>query len=475
MEINEFKKNGHKLIDWIADYYENIEQFPVKSQVSPKEIYNAIPDSPPAEHEDFDRIMADFEDNILKGVTHWQHPGFFAYFNANTSFPSILGELLTSALGSQCMIWDTSPAAAEMEERVSDWIKKALELPDAWHGVIQDTASTATLCALLMARERHSNFMINKYGFHAGSKYIIYCSSEAHSSIEKGVKIAGFGSDQIRKIAVDADFALIPDELEKQVIIDLNDGFIPLCAVSAVGTTGSHAIDPILPISRICRKYEMFHHVDAAHAGNAAILPEKQWIIEGVEHADSFVFNPHKWMFTNFDCSLLYTRDKDSLIKTFEILPEYLKTSKGKQVNDYRDWGIQLGRRFRALKLWFVIRSYGLEGIRKKFREHIELAHLFADRLTKDRRFELLTPVHLNLVCFRYKSDKEMSLNELNKLNEMLEQRINDTGKAYITHTKLDGKYTLRACIGQTNVEKRHVEALLKLLDQEIESIEADA
>ena len=468
MEIDEFRKNGYKLIDWIADYYSNIEQFPVKSQVKPKEIYNSVPESAPEDTEDFDTILFDFDDKILKGITHWQHPNFFAYFNANTSFPSILGELLTSAIGAQCMIWDTSPAAAELEEKVCNWIKKACNLPDDWHGVIQDTASTATLCALIMAREKHSNFMINKYGFHAGSKYIIYCSSEAHSSIEKGVKIAGFGSDQIRKIKVDDQFALIPGELDKQIIKDLNAGLMPLCVVSAVGTTGSHAIDPVRSISGVCKKYELFHHVDAAHAGNAAILSEFRWIIDGIELADSYVFNPHKWMFTNFDCSLFYTKDKDSLIKTFEILPEYLKTNAGKEVNDYRDWGIQLGRRFRALKLWFVLRSYGLNGIRTKFQQHIDMAQDFAQKLKDDGSFEVLAPVHLNLVCFWYKPLNDQSLEHINELNKTIEQNINASGKAYITHTKLNGKYTLRVCIGQTNVEQKHVDRLYDLLKERI-------
>ena len=472
MDIEDFRKNGHKLIEWIADYYEQMEHYPVKSQVKPGEIYKDLPDSPPDCSEDFDEILMDVDDKIMKGITHWQHPGFFAYFNANTSFPSILGELLTSALGTQCMIWDTSPAAAELEERVCEWIKQACNLPAHWQGVIQDTASTATLCALLMAREKHSNFMINKYGFHAGSKYIIYCSSEAHSSIEKGVKIAGFGSEQIRKIQVDENYAMLPAELEKQVNIDLHEGFMPLCVVSAVGTTGSHAIDPVKEICAICRKYELFHHVDAAHAGNAAILPEFQWLIDGLELADSYVFNPHKWMFTNFDCSLFYTEDKDALIRTFEILPEYLKTSVGKKVNDYRDWGIQLGRRFRALKLWFVLRSYGLEGIREKFRKHISMAQGFAATLQGDERIELLAPVPLNLVCFRYHPGDISEDERLNELNAALVQKINDTGKAYLTHTKLDGIYTIRVCIGQTNVAQRHVDDLLNLLNLKIKELE---
>lgn len=468
MNIEEFRENGYKLIDWIADYYENIENYPVKSQVKPKDIYNSLPDNAPESLEDFDAILSDFDSKVLQGITHWQHPSFFAYFNANTSFPSILGELLTSAIGAQCMVWETSPAAAELEEKVCNWIKTACGIPDDWTGVIQDTASTATLCALLMAREKQSNFMINKYGFHAGSKYIIYCSEEAHSSIEKDVKIAGFGSDQIRKIPVDERFAMIPEKFHQQIHRDLNKGLVPLCVVSAVGTTGSHAIDPIREISKISKHYNMFHHVDAAHAGNATILSECRHIIDGLELADSYVFNPHKWMFTNFDCSLFYTNDKASLIKTFEILPEYLKTDKDEQVNNYRDWGIQLGRRFRALKLWFVLRSYGLEGIRDKFRKHIQLAQDLAYELKNDGRFELLAPTPLNLVCFRYVPNADFSLEQLNELNRMLEQKINDTGKAYITHTKLLDKYTLRVCIGQTNVEKRHVDKFVEVLKKHV-------
>ena len=471
MEIEEFRKNGYKLIDWIADYYENIEQYPIKSRVKPREVFNSIPQDAPEIHDDFDSILADFDTKILKGITHWQNPSFFAYFNANTSFPSILGELLTSAIGAQCMIWDTSPAAAELEEKVCDWIKKVSGLPESWHGVIQDTASTATICALLMAREKHSNFMINKKGFGPGSNHVVYCSAEAHSSIEKGVKIIGFGSDNIRKIDVDEQFAMIPQELDHNIQKDIHDGFIPLCVVSAVGTTGSHAIDPIRAIGDVCRKYDLFHHVDAAHAGNAAILPEFRWIIDGLELADSYVFNPHKWMFTNFDCSLFYTNDKETLIKTFEILPEYLKTDSSREVNNYRDWGIQLGRRFRALKLWIVLRSYGLEGIRAKFRTHIKLAQYVSQQLKNDGRFQLLAPVPLNLVCFWYKPKGEESLKRLNELNEKLEQKINGTGKAYITHTKLNGKYTLRMCIGQTNVEKKHVDEFLKLLKEQVSNL----
>jgi len=464
MENSEFRQQGHKLIDWIADYYQNIESLPVKSQVSPKEIFNALPDNPSETPEDFDKILLDFDQKIMPGITHWQHPSFFAYFNANTSFPSILGELLTSAIGAQCMIWETSPAAAELEELMCHWIKDAFGLPANWHGVIQDTASTATLCALLMAREKHSNFMINKYGFHAGSKYIIYCSTEAHSSVEKGMKIAGFGSNQLRKIRVDEKFAMIPEVFERQIIDDLNEGLIPLCVISAVGTTSSHGIDPIRKISEIAEKYEIFHHVDAAHAGNATVLEECRWMIDGLELADSYVFNPHKWMFTNFDCSLFYVKQKEVLIRTFEILPEYLKTGHDSEVNNYRDWGIQLGRRFRALKLWFVLRSFGLEGIRAKFRIHIELAKYFEEQLVSDGRFEILAPIPLNLICFRLRPEGFADEPSIDKLNEGLKEAINTSGNAYITNTRLHGKYSLRACFGQTHVEQRHVDGLFELL-----------
>lgn len=466
MQIEEFKKYGHQLVDYIADYYAHVESYPVKSGVKPGEIYQALPARAPDAGEDFDKILRDFDTIIMPGITHWQHPSFFAYFNANTSFPSILGELLTSAIGAQCMIWETSPAAAELEERVCEWMKKASGLPKEWHGVIQDTASTATLCALLMARERHSNFTINKKGFEQSVKYTVYCSSEAHSSVEKGVKIAGFGNEQLRKIAVDASQAMQPDALELQIRKDKEDGFTPLCVIAAVGSTGSHGIDPVRAIGEICIKHQLFYHVDAAHAGNATILPEYRWMIDGLALADTYVFNPHKWMFTNFDCSLFYTGDKQTLIRTFEIMPEYLKTANDTTVNNYRDWGIQLGRRFRALKLWFVLRSYGLNGIREKFREHMTLARFFADELEITHGFELLAPVPLNLVCFRY-NPGGLDDERLNEINMLLEKRVNDTGKAYITHTKLDGKYVLRACIGQTNVEKRHVVSLIELLKEQ--------
>ena len=465
----EFRKYAHEMVDWIANYFENIETYPVKANVHPREIYDALPDVPPEHPEPFSAIFQDFETQILKGITHWQHPGFFAYFNANTSYPSILGEMLTSALAAQCMIWDTSPAAAELEEKVMEWLKIMLGLPETWHGVIQDTASTATLCALLTAREKFSAFAINDHGFANSKPFRIYCSEEAHSSVEKAVKIAGFGRKNLIKIPVDEEYAMKVDALEHAILHDLEQDFQPLCVVGACGTTGSLALDPLKPIGAICQKYHLWFHVDAALAGNAAVLPEKRQIFDGVELADSYVSNPHKWMFTNFDCSAYFVKDKAALIKTFEILPEYLKTEHSSNTNNYRDWGIQLGRRFRALKLWFVIRSFGVEGIQEKFRLHIELAEYLASKLKTNRQIEILAPVHLNLVCFRIKPHHLVDEEKLTALNAAILERLNNSGKVYITHTKLNGKYTLRVSIGQTNVEKRHVDLLYELLMTEIE------
>ncbi|RMG36569.1 MAG: aminotransferase class I/II-fold pyridoxal phosphate-dependent enzyme, partial [Methanobacteriota archaeon] len=364
----------------------------------------------------------------------------------------------------QCMIWETSPAATELEERVMQWLARMIGLPREFSGVIQDTASTATLCAILSARERVSNFRINQTGV-GEERLAIYCSTQTHSSIEKDVKIAGLGRDSLRKVDVDENFALIPEQLEAQIKADLQSGVKPTCVVATLGTTSSTAIDPLRPIGEICERYGIWLHVDAAFAGSALILPEKRWMIDGVEYVDSFVFNPHKWLFTNFDCSAYFVKDKAALIRTFEITPEYLKTSADSQVNNYRDWGIQLGRRFRALKLWFVLRSYGIEGLQQKLRHHLHLADQFARWVEAHPDYELLAPHPLSLICFRLNpSGSSLSETELDHLNAELLKRCNETGKMYITHTRLNDKYTLRMVIGQTYVEERHVEEAWKII-----------
>ncbi|MCX6568705.1 MAG: pyridoxal-dependent decarboxylase [Candidatus Aminicenantes bacterium] len=453
MKNEDFRLAGHQFVDWIADYFENIEKFPVLSPVEPGEVMKNIPAAPPAKGEDMDGIFRDFERVIMPGITHWQHPGWFAYFPANNSPASVLGEFLTAGLGAQCMLWQTSPAAAELEEVVLDWLRQMTGLPEGFSGVIQDTASTATLCALLSARERATGFESNETGFR--TPLTIYASEEAHSSVDKGVKIAGFGKNNLRRIPTDGGFAIIPAKLEEAMTKDRRAGFVPACVVATVGTTSSGAIDPLRAVGEICRRHGAWLHVDAAWAGTAAVLPEKRWILDGVELADSFVFNPHKWMATNFDCSAYFVKDPATLVRTFEIHPEYLKTGVDAKVKNYRDWGIQLGRRFRALKLWFVIRSYGVEGLQAMVREHLRLATLFKDWVEADSRFALLAPVDLGLVCFRLDDGREEY--GLDALNRRLLERVNASGRVFLTHTTLRGKYAIRLVVGQRTTEERHV------------------
>ncbi len=466
MKIDEFRKEAYKMVDYICDYYENIENYPVKSQVKPREIFDVLPSKAPMHQEEMKQIMSDFDAQIMKGITHWQSPHFHAYFPANASFPSILAEMLTSAIGAQCMIWDTSPAAAELEEKVLEWLKDIMDLPSNWSGVIQDTASTATLCALLTAREKYSNFEINEKGFNH-QEFRIYCSSETHSSIEKAVKIMGVGKKNVVKIPTNQWYAIDTELLEKEIQKDIENKKNPLSIIATLGTTGTTSIDDIDTLGKIAKKYGTWLHIDAAFGGSAMILPEFRKKIIGLELADSFVFNPHKWLFTNFDCSAYYVKDKESLIKTFSILPEYLKTNNRGLVNDYRDWGVPLGRRFRALKLWFVLRYFGIEKLRNKIRTHLQLAEIFKNLVIENQDFELLAPLTLNTICFRFKPVFLEDEDELNSLNEKVLNAINNKGKLYLSHTKIKGKYTLRMVIGQTNVEERHVLKAWEIIREE--------
>jgi len=464
MDNKSFRKKAHEFVDWMADYLDEVDNLPVKAQVEPGDIYRQLPDSPPFNGEEMEDIFNDFNKIILPGMTHWQSPNFFAYFPANSSYPSVLAEMLTATLGAQCMKWEVSPAATELEERVMNWLKGMTGLPDQFHGVIQDTASTATLTAILTARERHSEFRVNEKGFMHEDNFRVYCSTETHSSIEKAVKIAGIGRQNLVKIGVDEQFRLDPQLLKLAIEEDQKNGHKPICVVATLGTTGVTAIDPLQEIAEICSSHGIWLHIDAAFAGSALILPEYRWMIKGVEHADSFVFNPHKWLFTNFDCSAYFVKDKNSLLGTLQVLPEYLRTHDQGKVNDFCDWGIPLGRRFRALKLWFVIRSYGVKALQEKLRAHISMANELAEKIIQVDEFELMAPVTMNLVCFRYKPNGIESDNELNQINEKLLTEINSTGKAYMSHTKVNGKYTLRMVIGNTNVEKRHVEEAWRLV-----------
>ncbi len=465
MTPKQFRQYGRAVVDWIADYYEQVESMPVLSQVAPGEIRAALPAEPPMQGEKFETILQDMNRVILPGVTHWQSPNFFAYFPANASGPAILGDLLSSGLGVQGMLWATSPACTELETHVLDWLVGMLGLPEKFlstgmgGGVIQDTASSSTLCAMLAARERATNFECNRRG--CDGRLVAYTSKHAHSAVEKAMKIAGLGGQNLRSIEVDENFAMRPDALGLQIEKDRGDGLVPFFVCATVGTTSSNAIDPVAKIGAICREHGLWLHVDAAMSGTAALCPEFRHINDGVELADSYSFNPHKWMFTNFDCNCFYLADRKVLIETLSVLPEFLKNkaTESGAVIDYRDWHIPLGRRFRSLKLWFVIRHYGVEGLQYHVRQHVALAQEFADWVRKDERFELAAPAPLNLVCFRHRGG--------DAVNQRMMDRLNKSGELYLTHTRLNEKLTLRLCVGQTNTTLRHVKNAWRRIQQE--------
>ncbi len=464
ISIEEFREQAHQMVDWMADYFSTIDEYPVKSNVNPGDILKQIPDTAPREGESMSRIFDDFKKIIMPGITHWQNPKWFAYFQANSSYPSVLAEMLTATLATQCMVWETSPAATELEEKMMVWLKDIMGLPEHFEGVIQDTASTATLCAFLSAREKTSNFKINRDGYNGDEKYRIYCSTETHSSIDKAIRIAGLGDKNLVKVEVDDQLAMKPENLEDAIKKDINSGKKPLCVVATIGTTGTMAIDPLSEIARITQKYGIWLHVDAAYAGSAMVLPEYRWMIQGLEYADSYVFNPHKWLFTNFDLSTYYVKDKDVLIRTFSIMPEYLKTKVDQKVNNYRDWGIQLGRRFRALKLWFVLRNFGLEELRNRIQKHIKMIQELARDIKQDPDFELIVENPLNMLCFRFHPGNINDESTLNTLNEKIQQNINASGQTFLTHTRIRGTYVIRLVAGQTYLEKEHLQEVWQLI-----------
>jgi aromatic-L-amino-acid/L-tryptophan decarboxylase len=462
MNNDDFRRYGHQLIDWIADYMERVEQYPVLSQVKPGEIRARLPVAAPAKGENFDAILRDVDEIILPGITHWQSPNFFGFFPSNNSGPSILGELLSAGLGVQGMLWATSPACTELETHVLDWMVNLLNLPQQFlststgGGVIQDSASSAAICAILAARERATQGQNNLTG--ADGSLTAYTSTQAHSSIEKGIRIAGLGSNNLRMIETDERFAMRPDRLAEAIAADLKAGRKPCFVCATVGTTSSTAIDPLPEIGRICRQHGIWLHVDAAMAGTAGLCPEFRHMFDGLEFADSYCFNPHKWMFTNFDCDCFFVADRAQLIRTLSILPEYLrnKASESGTVFDYRDWQIPLGRRFRALKLWFVIRSFGVEGLQERIRRHVEWAKDFAGWVQEDPQFELAAPVTFSLVCFRHRGG--------DAANQKILDTLNTSGRILLSHTRLNDKLTLRFSIGQTNTQKRHIEQAWQLI-----------
>jgi aromatic-L-amino-acid decarboxylase len=457
MHPEDFRRHAHTLVDWMADYLRDVGTLPVTPAVAPGDVRRSVPDAPPLDPEPFEALFDDFRRVIVPGMTHWNHPGWFAYFPGNNSPPSILGEMLTATIGAQCMSWVTSPAATELEQVVMDWLRQMIGLPREYVGVIQDTASTATLVALLSARERATAGRSGTAGLAAGGAPLaVYASREAHSSVDKAVKLAGYGLDLLRHIETDDAYALRPEALAQALEADRLAGIRPACVVASVGTTSSTAIDPLRPIAELCRRSGAWLHVDAAYAGAAAIVPELRPLFDGMETADSIVFNPHKWLLTNFDCTAYFVRDPSALLSTFQATPEYLRTAYDADVVNFRDWGIQLGRRFRALKLWFVIRSYGVEGLRAIIRRHVELAQELAGWIQADPEYELMAPVPFGLVCFRW-SPPGATDDELDTLNARLLAAVNAGRERYLTHTRLGGRYAIRLVVGQRATEREHV------------------
>jgi len=456
LNSNEFRQHGHQLVDWIADYMDSVKNLPVRAQVKPGDIKAQLPRIAPSAGEPFEALMRDFESIVMPGITHWQHPRFFAYFPANVTPPSMLAEMLVNALGVNGMLWETSPAATELEEQMICWLKDMLKLPTAWTGVIQDTASSATFCAVLAARERATGWKVNEEGLKHAPKLAYYTSSEAHSSLEKAVKMAGLGRAAIRLVPVDAGQAMQPKALAEMMEADRAKGIIPAMVMATVGSTSIGAADPLQPLGVIARANKAYFHVDAAWAGSAMICPEYRYLIDGIEAADSFVFNPHKWMGVQFDCTAHFVRDKDTLLRTLTILPAYLETREGTDVTDYRDWGIQLGRRMRALKLWFVIRSYGVEGLQEVIRNHVAWANELAKTIKSEPDFELVTGPNLSLLTFRF-TPKGKSASEFDTLSDTLLQAVNDDGFTYLTRTLVEGRPVIRFQIGQTQVGQSDV------------------
>lgn len=493
MTPDEFRHYGRLAVDWIADYLENIEGYPVLSQVAPGEVRSRLPSAPPHHGEPFEALLDDLKPIILPGITHWQHPSFFAYFPANASGPAILADLLSAGLGVQGMLWATSPAATELEQHVLDWLADLLELPAKFRsdgpggGVIQDTASTATLVALLAALHRATDGTVRRDGVSgaAGGRkgYAVYASTQAHSSVAKALLIAGLGEAALRPVEADPEtLALDPDELRRLVEADIRDGVTPVMVAATVGSTSTGAIDPVPAIGEVCREHGIWLHIDAAYAGAAAVCPELRWIHDGVaEYADSYCTNPHKWLLTNFDCDAFYVADRTALLGALSILPEYLRNaaSESGAVVDFRDWHIQLGRRFRALKLWAVIRWYGVEGLRAHIRGHVALAQTLADWVREDPRFEVVGPHPLSLVCFRLRGAGGGEVEEAGRAaddaNATLMQRLNTSGDLYLTHTKIGDRMTLRLAIGGPLTEHRHVEAAWQAIREAADRIDAAA
>ncbi len=475
MNAEEFRRFGHELIDWIADYFDRLEDLPVLAQIEPGDLKAQLPTAPPEKGEPMEQIIADINRLVVPALTHWSHPSFFAYFATSTSAPGIFGELLTAAFDNKAMLWRTSPASTELEEVALDWLRQMMGLDEGLSGIIYDTASVSSMHAIAAAREG-VEMRIREEGMSGRNDLPllrVYASEQAHSSIEKGIITLGLGQRSLRKIPTDAEFRMDAKALAAAVEEDKHNDFLPFCVVATVGTTSTSSIDPVREMAPICEEHSLWLHVDAAYAGSAAVVPELRYILDGCERADSVVTNPHKWLFTPFDLSVLYCRHMDLLRRAFSLVPEYLRTPEQEKVRSGSDYGIQLGRRFRALKLWMIIRYFGHEGLAARIREHCRLAKLFASWIEESPDWELLAPVPFSLVCFRAcpqveASNEEARTARLEVLNEAIMHSVNATGRALLSHTKLNDKITLRLSIGNIRTTERHVRQVWDLLNEQL-------
>jgi len=467
MDPEAFRREAHRIADWIADYLKDPGRYPVLAQVEPGEIRDALPSEAPAAPETFDAIVDDFERILLPGITHWNHPGFFAYFAISGSAPGILAEFLSAALNVQAMLWRTSPAATELEEVALGWLRKLIGLPDSFEGVIYDTASISTLHALAAAREVAVPRVraVGLAGRDDVLRLRVYCSDQAHSSVDKAMILLGLGHESLRRVSSDGEFRMRADALERAIAEDRASGWAPLAVVATVGTTSTTSVDPVDAVAVICERERIWLHVDAAYAGVAAMVPGYEWILRGTERADSLVINPHKWLFTPFDLSAFYCRRMDVVRATFALTPEYLKTLEAAPVKNLMDTGIQLGRRFRALKLWMVLRHFGADGIRARLTEHMRLARLFADWIDASTTFERMAPVPFSVVCFRARGATNDE-HTVERLNERLLDAVNATGEIFLSHTRLEGRYVLRLAVGNLHTTEAHVARAWALLQE---------
>lgn len=480
MPIEDFRKFGYQIVDQLADYFDTMENYPVLSQIEPDWLRNNLPNEPPQHGEDFGDVLKDVDRLIMPAVTHWNHPNFHGLFSTSTSSVGVFGEMFAAAFDMKAMLWRTSPASTELEDVVLDWLRQMMALPDHFEGIIYDTASVSTMHAIAAAREK-ANIRVRDEGL-SGRDDVplmrVYMSEHVHSSIDKSCITLGLGLRSLRKIECNDRFEMIPEKLAEAIEVDIENGYLPICVIPTVGTTSTSSVDPVDAIADICEKYGIWLHVDTAYAGSTAILPEMQPLFKGWERADSIVVNPHKWLFTPFDLSVLYCKELDSLKQAFSLIAEYLKTNEG-EVKNGMDYGIQLGRKFRALKLWFVIRYFGVEGMQARLREHCRLAKLFASWVEESEDWEMMAPVPFALVCFRASergllarttAEQAGSLRSdaLNALNERIMNDINTSGEAYLSHTKLNGKFTLRLSVGSIRVEERHIEKVWKLLNDQL-------